>query len=63
MRLRATIGLIALLGIVAGEDLDRQVAQQPGKSRPVVAGVGDDQDVRIAGPPLPGGDQPADQLP
>ena len=40
------------------EDLHGQVAQQPGQPGQVVAGVEDDQDVRVAAVPVPGGRQP-----
>ena len=40
----------------------RQVRQQPGQPGHVVAGVEDDQDRRVAFPPVPGLDQPGDDL-
>ena len=42
--------------------LDRQVSQQPGQPGQVVAGVEDDQDVRVAVVPVPGGDDPHHDL-
>ena len=43
-------------------DLHRQVAQQPGQPGQVIAGVEDHQDVRVAGLPVPGGDDPGHHL-
>jgi hypothetical protein len=44
------------------EQLHRQVRQQPGQPGHVVAGVEDDQDGRVAFPPVPSGGQPGDHV-
>ena len=44
------------------EHFGRQVAQQPGQPGQVIAGVEDDHDVRVAVVPVPGGDDPPDDL-
>lgn len=45
-----------------GEYLDRQVFQQEGKAGCVISGVRNDEDVRVALLPLPGGDQSMEQI-
>ena len=44
------------------EHLDREITQQPGQPDQVIAGVEDDQDVRVAVVPVPGRNEPADHL-
>jgi hypothetical protein len=51
------------VGANPGQHLYRQIGQQPPQAGLVVAGVGHDQDLRVAHRPLSGGDQPLDQLP
>ena len=45
-----------------GEHLDRQVFQQERQAGCVVSGVRDDEDVGVALLPLPGSDQPVEQV-
>lgn len=46
----------------SADQLDGQVGQDVGEAGDVVAGVHDDDDVRVARPPLPGMHQPGDHL-
>lgn len=46
------------VGAAPADQLDGQVAQDPGQAGDVVAGVADARDVRVSGLPLAGGDEP-----
>jgi hypothetical protein len=46
----------------APDQLGREAAQDPGEAGDVIAGVGHDEDVRLAGLPLARGDEPVDDI-
>lgn len=51
------------VGADPADQLDRQVAQDPGQTGDVIAGVADDHDMRVSGLPQACGDEPLDDTP